>query len=225
MTIGAWEAQVATSELRRRALEPRGRIELFAVATFVEGVCSGSIGWRAERLATWIDQHLVAQGLLPRPTHVSEPPVGRVVVEPRLSSSAHATAIRQLVLAARARTVAALRGLQARPADDRFLAGAIFAGQVRRETVGEQSRWRVHLTPECSLSTILKSLLAVDVLSHREQYDTTLRVCDICGRLWFEQDPILPLVMECAEHQVGTPTTVPPKSLPPVARVGGLARR
>ena len=67
-----------------------------------------------------------------------------------------------------------------------FLAAAIFAGRVRRSDVGGQSRWVARPDVRDSLSAIVLSLFAADILWRREWYDASLCVCDVCGSVSFD---------------------------------------
>jgi hypothetical protein len=110
--------------------------------------------------------------------------------------------VQKVILTARGRVVAALRGLIASPVDDRFLAGAIFAGRVRRRRVIDSNEWVAHPEPTAPLSGIVLSVLAVDVLTNREEYDQHLCVCDACGRVSFQDTPVSR--RHCSEHPAPT---------------------
>jgi hypothetical protein len=112
---------------------------------------------------------------------------------------------------ARTRAVVALRGLLARPVDDRFLAAAIFTGRVRRRMIAGQNRWVARPEPTAPLSAIVLSLFAVDILTNRELYDRELCVCDTCGRMSFSLDPTMRRA--CSDHA------------PKDSRASGVTRR
>jgi hypothetical protein len=48
------------------------------------------------------------------------------------------------------------------------------------------------------LSGIVLSLITVDILTHREEYDHHLCVCDACGRVSFQERPVSRRT--CPEH-------------------------
>ena len=106
-----------------------------------------------------------------------------------------------MLAAARARILSALRGLRALPPDDRFLSAAIFSGRVRRQSAAARSEWAARPELTAPLSAMVLSLFAVDILTHREQYDRELCLCEVCGRLWF--DPEAEMRTRCADHLPG----------------------
>jgi hypothetical protein len=173
------------------------RRALLAGITFIEDTASGRMSIR--ELRDWFDRHVVVPGVMPRPVMVNEPVAGSVPLHPSGASAALAEqGVQRLLFAARSRVVSALRGLISQPVDDRFLAGAIFAGRVRRRRVIETSQWVSHPEPTAPLSGIVLSLFAVDVLSNREEYDRQLCVCDVCGRVSFQDVPVTR--RHCSEH-------------------------
>jgi hypothetical protein len=109
------------------------------------------------------------------------------------------TALPRVLAAARIRVISALRGLIASPTDDRFLAAAIFAGRVRRRRVCSESQWVAQPEATAPLSGVVLSLFAVDVLTHREEYDRRLCVCDICNRITFQDGELRR--KSCPDHQ------------------------
>ncbi len=170
---------------------------LLAAVTFIEDSASGSMTIR--ELRAWFDQHVVSRGVMARPVMINEPSVGSIPLNPSGALMGLAEqSIQRLVLIARGRIVGTLRGLIAQPVDDRFLAGAIFAGRVRRRRVADASRWVAHPEPTAPLSGIILSLLAVDILTHREEYDHHLCVCETCGRVSFQDKPTSR--RHCPEH-------------------------
>jgi hypothetical protein len=173
------------------------RRALLAGVTFIEDTASGRMSVR--ELREWFDRHIVNPGVMPRPVMVNEPMAGSVPLHPSGASAALAEqGVQRLLFAARNRVVAGLRGLISQPVDDRFLAGAIFAGRVRRRRVIDTNQWVSHPEPTAPLSGIVLSLFAVDVLSNREEYDRHLCVCDVCGRISFQDAPLTR--RHCSEH-------------------------
>jgi hypothetical protein len=174
------------------------RPELLAVVRFLNG--SAAHAWDALDLWDWFDEHIVATGCMSFPPMVREAPVGQVALFPPTGAPgrSHALKLRRLLVAARARTLAAVRGLRVAPADDRFLAAAIFGGRVRRLRDHGRGAWVARPGADAPLSDVVMSLLTVDVLTHRDQYDRELCVCDTCGRIGF--DPKALLRTRCSEH-------------------------
>lgn len=169
------------------------RPELFAALTFLEGTSSQD--WGLAALAEWLEQFVS----MARFAEVHESPVGPISLHLRHQASAIVDAkARKLLAAARARVIAALRGFRGSPPDDRFLSATIFAGRVRRTSATGRSEWIARPEPTASLSTVVITLLTADILTHREQYDRELCVCDVCGRMWFAHDGVI--MARCSEH-------------------------
>jgi hypothetical protein len=162
----------------RFAFAVANRPELVACLGFVEGAAT----WDERALLDWLEAHVVAPGILPRPRSIWER--GQKAVT--LRANAPASAVRELLASARAQVVQAMRGLIAVPAADAFVNGAIFAGRVTREAVGSRSVWRATPRASDALSDVVLSLAVVDILAHREFYEQHLNVCAACGRLSFE---------------------------------------
>jgi hypothetical protein len=156
---------------------------------------------RARELTAWFTAHLVKPGIMAMPATVQEPGVGVVSLRD-LPSGAWAPAfegrLREIVRAARLRISLALQGLLATPPDDRFLSAAIFAGRVDRG-----AHWRLRLNGTERLSDIVLAVLAADVLAHREEYEATLCVCAICGRISFSRGA--GARTRCANHVSAVP--------------------
>lgn len=170
---------------------------LLAAVMFIEDAASGAM--TIHDLRRWFDKYLVAPGVMPRPTMVTEPSAGSVPLNPSGAMVGLADqGVQKLLFAARGRVVAALRGLISSPVDDRFLAGAIFSGRVRRRRIINTNQWVAHPEPTAPLSGIVLSMLAVDILTHREEYDHHLCVCDTCGRVSFQDRPVAR--RHCPEH-------------------------
>jgi hypothetical protein len=159
-----------------------GRLALQAGLAFM-----GLVGDERARfgdLVTWLADHVVGPGLAPSPTSVHEPGIGSVSVEDAASRAVGVGGARdkragRIVGTARVRVAMRLSGLLARPPDDRFLAEAIFAGRVQRSG----GVWSAAVASDERLSDLVLALFAADVLTHREDYDARLCVCEICGEI------------------------------------------
>jgi hypothetical protein len=163
------------------------RAELVAGLSFLEA--SRDRRWSPLGLSGWFDEHLVQTGVMMTPLVVSELSAGTVALHGTRTHDPDAQlALTRIVTEARIRVITALRGLRASPTDDRFLMAAIFTGRVRRTRLGGANRWVVRPEPTATLSGIVISLFAVDVLSHREIYDRSLCICDTCDRVTFDAD-------------------------------------
>jgi hypothetical protein len=137
----------------------------------------------AGELVVWFDDFLVKPGLMPMPLTVYEHGAGGVPIRERPAISwswAFEAQLGGIIAAARVRVSRTLGGLVASPADDRFLVAAIYAHRVERRV----GAWAVSLKGSERLSDMVLSLLAADILAHREEYDATLCVCAMCGRFW-----------------------------------------
>ncbi|MFO0756172.1 MAG: hypothetical protein U0359_06755 [Byssovorax sp.] len=173
------------------------RPELAAALVFLDG--TRTPGWTVRDLGCWFDREVVPLGVMARPLMANEPVAGTVALYPGAErSQTGASILPKVLLAARIRVLGPLRGLLESPADDRFLASTIFSGRVRRQRVDGNAQWAAHPEPTAPLSAIVLSLLAVDILSHRELYDRELCVCDVCGRVSF--DPKAADRKTCGEH-------------------------
>lgn len=185
------------------------RAGLLAGLAFLETVTPTS---REQSLVPWLGsvaERFAWSGL---PASVGEPFAGALL----LGTSAAATGLPQLLVAAREVVVKTLRGFLA--ADDRFLQAAIFAGRVRRDP--SASSWVARPREADALSDIVLSLFAADILAHREFHDQALCVCEMCGRVSF--NPRVTTRVGCIEHIAGAdaPATSMrrssvPDSLPP----------
>lgn len=139
-------------------------------------------------LADWFDQHVVADGCMPRLSVLLEPPAGSVALR-AIGAAADRSAmdLPRFIATARTRVIGGLRGLIGQPSDDRFLRAAIFLNRVRRE----EGRWIARPEPTAPLSGIVLSLFAVAILAERQYYDHHLCVCDTCGRVSFDPTPAM----------------------------------
>jgi hypothetical protein len=163
----------------------RPRRALAAGLEFLDA--SAAPGWGVRGVRDWFAEHLVEPGLMRPPTVLAEPGAGVVSLHESdaktLTSSAN---LSRLLAGARIRIISALRGLNASPTDDRFLSAAIFAGRVQRLRTVSESHWVPQPEPTAPLSAIVLCLFAVDVLSHRDEYEKRLSVCDVCDRVTFQ---------------------------------------
>ncbi len=189
----------------QRAARPRRA--LAAGLEFLEA--SAEPGWSVCGVRTWFEEHLVEPGHMRAPVVLSEPGAGRVsLLESDAETLTSSSNLLRIVTGARNRIIAALRGLNASPTDDRFLSAAIFAGRVQRLRGRSESHWVPQPEPTAPLSGIVLSLFAVDVLSHRDEYEERLSVCDICDRITFQDGALRR--KSCPDH------------LPPLS---GMSRR
>ena len=178
------------------------RAALLAGLTFVEGAITG---WTARDLVLWFGANAELLGWPGPPSSVTDVSVGSVALQPGLRVASERTAraeeLPRLLAMARCKVVQTLRGLFT--GDDRFLKGAIFAGRVRRDA--KASEWLARPRETDLLSDVVLSLFAVDVLAYREFHDTTLCVCDVCGRVSY--NPRATSRDGCSDHIPGTETT------------------
>jgi hypothetical protein len=176
---------LAAAPIRNSSAPTMARAELLAGLAFLEG--SRNHHWGVLGLREWFDEHLVQTGAMMPPIVVTELSAGTVALHGSSSQGLTSQSnLPKVLIAARIRVLTALRGLLASPADDRFLTAAIFTGRVRRMRVDGASRWVVRPEPTATLSSIVLSLFAADVLSRREMYDRALCVCEECDRVTFD---------------------------------------
>ena len=107
----------------------------------------------------------------------------------------------RLLAMARWQVILTLRGLLSTPADDRFLHAAIFSQRVQRVA----GMWRASVGDRDSMSDVVLSLFAVDVLAYREFHEQNLCVCDVCGRISY--NPRQTSRSGCGDHVPGTEAT------------------
>lgn len=177
-------------------LGPAERPPFTAAKVFLDATLTRQ--WTNRSLRDWFDRHLVAAGWMALPHAVSEPGAGSVLLHGAGANEQdpHLTA---LLDAARKAVVGTLRGLLEAPADDRFLAGVIYAGRVRRRRLTWGTEWTPNPEPTAPLSAVVLSLLAADILAHRDFYEEQLAICDICARVLFEEGAA-ERRRRCAEH-------------------------
>jgi hypothetical protein len=175
----------ASSLVRTPVGSTPSRPELLAGLAFLEG--SRDHHWGVAGLRDWFDEHLVKTGAMMPPVVVTELSAGTVALH---GESSHGLAsqsnLPRILIAARIRVLTGLRGLLATPADDRFVAAAIFTSRVRRLRVAGENRWVVRPEPTATLSGTVLSMFTVDVLSNREIYDRAFCLCDACDRVTFQ---------------------------------------
>lgn len=186
-------------------LGPAERPPLIAAKAFLDATLTRE--WTNRSLHEWFDRHLVAAGWMALPLSVSEPGAGSVPLHGAGASEpdAQLTALLEL---ARSAIVATLRGLLQTPADDRFLASVIYAGRVRRRRLTWGTEWTPNPEPTAPLSAVVLSLLAADILAHRDFYEEQLAICDVCERVVFEEGAA-ERRRRCSEHAPPASGTFP----------------
>jgi hypothetical protein len=166
-----------------RPIEP-----VVAGLSFLEGVGTKRLG--RDTLDTWIDQNLVTPGYTSRPLRIYEPIFGALPTDkgcsPFLPESPPTDEMFALMVRARARVIGHLKGLLRTPPEDRFLNAAIFAGRVRRSSIGKIMTWIPRPKITDALSDIITSLFVSDILGRREFYVQNLCICRKCGRVRFD---------------------------------------
>lgn len=163
-----------------------------AVIQFLEGAASE---WTVRDLGEWLQEHLIGPGLMKRPAILREPEATPLRLDPRMEADTLETLLSQ----ARARVIAAVRGLIAPVADDRFLHAAIYGGRVRRASVNGRAAWVASPREIDFLGDMVLSLLAADILADRDYYRAHLGLCDMCGRVTFREGADARPV--CSEHR------------------------
>ena len=165
-------------------LGPAARPPLTAARAFLDATLTSE--WTNRSLHDWFDRHLVAAGWMPLPHSVHEPGAGSVLLHGGAANERNPQ-LAALLEAARKAVVAALSGLLETPPDDRFLAGVIYAGRVRRRRLTWGTEWTPNPEPTAPLSGVVLSLLTADILGHRDFYEQQLAICDLCARVVFEE--------------------------------------
>jgi hypothetical protein len=170
------------------------RSALLAGLAFIEGAAAGFL---ITDLLDWFSRFQTVLNMK-APTAVSDTGIGTIALAPGVRVASDRTArledLPKLLTMAKLRVIFTLRGLLSKPADDRFLQAAIFAGRVQRD----RGRWVAKPKGDDRLSDIVLSLFAVDVLSHRNFHEQNLCICDVCGRLSF--NPSVTTRAGCAAH-------------------------
>jgi hypothetical protein len=174
----------------RRAVTPppisRPLTPVLAGLSFLDGVAVKRLG--RDNLDTWVEQNLVSPGYLQTgPLRIHEPIFGALPTDkgcsPFLPESPPADSTSAMLVRARARIIGHLQGLLRTPAEDRFLAAAIFVGRVRRAPIGQTMTWIPRPRNTDALSDIITSLFVTDILHRREFYVQNLCICLLCGRV------------------------------------------
>ncbi len=135
---------------------------------------------------------------MPLPHAVHEPGTGSVLLHGAAANEPDPQ-LTALLDSARKEVLIALSGLLETPPDDRFVAGVIHAGRVRRRRLTWGTEWTPKPEPTAPLSAVVLSLLAADILAHRDFYEEQLAICDICSRVVFEEGAA-ERRRRCAEH-------------------------
>lgn len=157
---------------------------LVGALAFVENVGNGAMGVREIR--KWIDEYLVKQGRMDRPTHLTEPMAGTVLLDALVGpdSGKARSQLDRILGRARARVVRALQGLLQTPPDETFIQIIKDTGRVENiESNGNY--WIAKPHKDDPLSDIVLGLFVADILSNRLLYEQNLCVCSSCGRLSF----------------------------------------
>jgi hypothetical protein len=158
---------------------------LVAALAFVEGIGVGSIGPREIR--KWIDAYLVRAGRMERPTHLTEPMAGTLLLDALTGPDAATSRSRldRILGRARLRVVRTLQGLLQSPPDESFIETAKTTGRVQSVDPNGTGVWIAKPQQDDALSDIVLGLFVADILSNRMLYDQSLCVCSTCGRLSF----------------------------------------
>lgn len=157
---------------------------LVGALAFVENIGIGAMG--AREIRKWIDAYLVKVGRMERPTHLTEPMAGTLLLDALTGPDASKSRAQldRILGRARARVVRALQGLLASPPDETFVEIAKDTGRV--ELVDPTTDlWIAKPQPGDPLSDIVLSLFVADFLANRPLYEQNLCVCRTCGRLSF----------------------------------------
>jgi hypothetical protein len=191
---------------RRKGLPPQPtsgvlvRPLLAAGLAFMEAVPRNA--FRIADAVVWFESYLVMPGLMPMPATIQEPAAGVVPIG-EASSGGWITSLEarqaRVATTARTRVAVVLGGMCASPRDDRFLAGCIAAGRVTRTSGDRGPSWRPSPTVADRLSDVVLSLFVADILSHREEYETNLCVCDLCARV--SLTPGAEIRTRCDQHR------------------------
>jgi len=158
---------------------------LVGALAFVEGIGVGSMGPREIR--KWIDAYLVRSGRLERPTHLTEPMAGTLLLDALTGPDATTSRslLDRILGRARSRVVRTLQGLLQTPPDESFIETAITSERVQSVDPNGTGLWIAKPRRDDALSDIVLSLFVADILSNRLLYAQNLCVCSTCGRLSF----------------------------------------
>ncbi|HRI65465.1 MAG TPA: hypothetical protein PK156_14555 [Polyangium sp.] len=157
---------------------------LVAALAFIEGVGVGSMGPREIR--KWIDAYLVRPGRIDKPTHLTEPMAGTLLLDALVGpdASTSRTQLDRILGRARSKVVRALQGLLQTPPDESFIQVAKDAARVELVDPND-NLWVARPQRTDPLSDIVLGLFIADFLSNRTLYEQNLCVCSTCGRLSF----------------------------------------
>jgi len=174
------------------------RRALVGALAFVEGIGIGSMG--AREIRNWIDEYLVRAGRMERPTHLTEPMAGTMLLDALVGPTATAsrTQLDRILGRARARVVRTLSGLLQTPADESFIEAAKTTGRVQSIEPNGTGLWIARPRRDDALSDIVLGMFAADILSNRSLYDQNVCVCSVCGRISF-RGKTMPRT-SCREH-------------------------
>jgi hypothetical protein len=158
---------------------------LVAALAFVEGIGVGSMGPREIR--KWIDAYLVRAGRMERPTRLTEPMAGTLLLDALTGPNATASRsqLDRILGRARSRVVRTLQGLLQTPPDESFIEAAKTARRVEPVDPNGTGMWIARSRRDDALSDIVLGLFVADILSNRTLYEQNLCVCKTCGRLSF----------------------------------------
>lgn len=157
---------------------------LVGALAFVENIGVGAMG--AREIRKWIDAYLVKPGRIDRPTHLTEPMAGTLLLDALTGPDAAKSRAQldRILGRARARVVRALQGLLQTPPDETFVEIAKDTGRV--ELVDPNTDlWIAKPQKGDPLSDTVLSLFVADFLANRALYEQNLCVCSACGRLSF----------------------------------------
>jgi hypothetical protein len=171
---------------------------LVGALAFVERIGVGSMG--AREIRKWIETYLVITGVMERPTHLTEPMGGTLLLD-ALTGPDASTARSQLdrILGrARARVVRTLQSLLQTPPDESFLETAKTKGRVLPVDPDGTGLWIAKPHRDDALSDIVLSLFVADILSNRMLYEQNLCICSTCGRFSFRARTMARTA--CREH-------------------------
>lgn len=157
---------------------------LVGALSFVENIGIGAMG--AREIRKWIDEYLVRTGRMERPTHLTEPMAGTLLLDALTGPSASTSRamLDRILGRARARVVKTLQGLLHNPPDETFIQAAIQSRRVESADP-KGNLWIARPQRDDALSDIVLGLFVADILSNRTLYEQNLCVCSTCGRLSF----------------------------------------
>jgi len=140
-------------------------------------------GWSSRELFAWCEELARAGVLLPSGTAepgeilVREGRVAVALAAGRALGFQDETDVDLAMQCARDALIGHATRLSGSTRDDRFVTAAIYRGQLERRG----GRWEAALREGETLSGWGGTLLALDVLGHRDELETELRVCELCS--------------------------------------------